>query len=143
MSNLIISMIVVVQVVMAVLLGMLVYRNGRNGSRNNAVTVASGYELESASSRPVKLAENTRVVTETLEEIPLDARLLPLDKAALQEAYHNQLILLWQTYLKSGLSDDNAIIYFKNGLKHARNAYNLAMTEIEKREKKIAEEKKQ
>jgi hypothetical protein len=131
---------VIVQVMMAVLLGVLVVRNGRNGARSNA---QPEYEIASATSRPVKLAENTRVVTETLEEIPLDARLLPLDKAALQEAYHNQLILLWQTYLKSGLSDDNAIIYFKNGLKHARNAYNLAMTEIEKREKKIAEEKKQ
>jgi hypothetical protein len=139
MSNLIISMIVVVQIVMAVLLGMLVVRNGRNGARSN---VQMEYEVASATSRPYQLTDDTSTASAALEEIPIDARLLPLDKAALQEAYHNQLILLWQTYLKSGLSDDKAIIYFKNGLRHARNAYNLAMTEIEKREKKLEAEKK-
>ena len=132
-------MIVVVQIVMAILLGVLVMRNGRNVSRG---VVTTEYDVAAASSRPYQLANNTKAASDVLEEIPIDARLLPLDKAALQEAYHNQLILLWQTYLKSGLSDDKAIIYFKNGLRHARNAYNLAMTEIEKREKKLEAEKK-
>jgi hypothetical protein len=104
--------------------------------------VTTEYDVAAASSRPYQLANNTKAASDVLEEIPIDARLLPIDKAALQEAYHNQLILLWQTYLKSGLTDSNALVYFKNGLRNARSAYNLAMTEIEKREKRLEAEQK-
>lgn len=63
-----------------------------------------------------------------------DARLIELDKLALDEAYHNQLQLLFSVWLKDGAGVDAARI--SNGLRIARRAYIQAATQIEQREQK-------
>lgn len=66
--------------------------------------------------------------------IPLDAKLLELDKRALDEAYHAQLIKLFGVWLSSQAGDATAI---KNGLRIARRAYNIANQQIQDREKQL------
>jgi hypothetical protein len=69
--------------------------------------------------------------------IPLDAKLLALDKEALDEAYHRHLLLLFSVWLKGEISDSSRI---SNGLRIARRAYNQAAQQIVKREQQLHEQ---
>jgi hypothetical protein len=70
------------------------------------------------------------------EGIPLDATLLSADKRALEEAYHQQLLLLFSVWLKGDISEDARI---RNGLKKARAAYTSVAQQIAKREQELLE----
>src|SRR6516162_4667061 len=61
-----------------------------------------------------------------------DLHLLELDKKALDEAYHAQLLVLFNVWLKGQASDSK---YFQNGLQNARRAYSQASAAIVAREK--------
>jgi len=64
--------------------------------------------------------------------------LLKLDKQALKEAYHAQLLNLWAVWLKGQAGDPQ---YFSNGLKIARRAYKQASEQIAKREQEAEQRK--
>jgi hypothetical protein len=66
--------------------------------------------------------------------LPPDATLLKLDRRALDEAYHAQLLKLWGVWLADGARDPT---HFKNGLSNARRAYGLALQAITKREQEL------
>jgi hypothetical protein len=66
--------------------------------------------------------------------VPLDSTLLKLDRRALDEAYHQQLLKLWGVWLVEGAKDDK---HFRNGLGNARRAYGLALQAINKREQEL------
>lgn len=66
--------------------------------------------------------------------IPLDAKLLELDKRALDEAYHAQLLKLWGVWLADGAKRQD---YIKTGLAIARRAYGEVVAQIEAREKEL------
>jgi len=119
---------VFLQLVMAVGLGVLVFRNGRNG--NGRFVVAA------ETSQPYHLAavDNPADASKIYEGIPVDAKLLALDKRALDEAYHAQLQNLWLVWLKGQAGDPT---YFTNGLKIARRAYGQAVEQIARREKQL------
>lgn len=68
-----------------------------------------------------------------------DFHLLELDKQALDEAYHAQLLVLFNVYLKGGSSDSQ---YFQKGLQNARRAYYQASTAIIEREKLLRAQQK-
>lgn len=90
----------------------------------------SRYGLQSGGSRIVSLAGAQERV-ELYTDVLLDMRLLQLDKRALDEAYHNQLLKLWTVWLQGGAQDPT---YFQNGLGNARRAYNMAAKQISDRE---------
>ena len=71
------------------------------------------------------------------ENIPFDATLLALDRRALEEAYHQQLLRLMSVWLSSGAPEDAK--NFKNGLIIARRAYAQARDQIRKREEQLNE----
>jgi hypothetical protein len=68
-----------------------------------------------------------------------DARMIELDKVALDSAYHQQILLLFSVWLKDGAGQDAARI--RNGLQIARRAYVQAATQLEERERKVEERK--
>src|SRR5215831_19484177 len=68
------------------------------------------------------------------EDIPLDATLLHLDKTALNDAYHDYVVLIMSVYLKGNLADDERA---KAGFKKARAAYNIVASQIAKREQEL------
>jgi hypothetical protein len=71
---------------------------------------------------------------------PLDAALLALDRRALDESYHAQLLKLWSVWLADGAKNpDN----FQRGLANARRAYGLALHAITKREQKFLDAERQ
>ena len=72
--------------------------------------------------------------------IPPDMHLLRLDKQALDEAYHAQLLVLFNVWMKGQASDSQ---YFQNGLRNARRAYNQASSAILAREQILLEQQKQ
>ena len=63
--------------------------------------------------------------------IEVDEKLLQLDKQALDEAYHNHLIRLWNVWLTDGARGADRIT---TGLRIARDSYHQASTQIAKRE---------
>jgi hypothetical protein len=67
-----------------------------------------------------------------------DATLLRLDRRALDEAYHAQLLKLWGVWLVDGAKDPAR---FKTGLANARRAYGMALHEITKRELLLEQER--
>lgn len=69
--------------------------------------------------------------------IPLDAHLLPKDRAALEEAYKQHLIRLWNVWLTDGARESSRI---KTGLKIARQAYHQATQELDKREQQLQQD---
>ena len=71
------------------------------------------------------------------ENIPFDPALLSLDRRALDEAYHNQLVKLFGVWLSSGAPEDAR--NFKNGLNIARRAFGQAREQIRKREEQLNE----
>jgi hypothetical protein len=75
---------------------------------------------------------------ELYEGIQPDEKLLSMDRRALDEAYHQQLLHLWNIWLKQQAGDPTA---FTNGLRIARRAYGQAAQELDKREKAILERK--
>jgi len=66
--------------------------------------------------------------------IPFDSHLLRLDRRALEEAYHQQLIFLFTVCLKDGCKD---VTFFQNGLRNARRFYGEAAKQIAAREKEL------
>ena len=73
-------------------------------------------------------------VTDLYAEVPLDERLLQLDKKALDEAYHQHVLLLFSVWLKDQAGDPGR---FNNGMKIARRAYQQARDSIAKMEKAL------
>ena len=71
------------------------------------------------------------------EGLQLDPILLALDKKALDEAYHDQLLKLISVWLSTGNVDDAR--NFRNGLRNARRAYDILRNAIAAREKQIIE----
>lgn len=69
--------------------------------------------------------------------IPLDATLLHLDKRALDEAYHQQLLLLFSVWMRQQAGDN---VRLQNGLRLARRAYHTVATQIAKREQELQQE---
>jgi hypothetical protein len=93
------------------------------------------YVLQSESSRPVQLTDDLYGNT------PLDATLLRLDRRALDEAYHAQMLKLFGVWIASGAP--NEAVQFRNGLAIARRAYGLAAQSIAKREQELLEQERQ
>ena len=79
-------------------------------------------------------AEAKLLEPQLYEGIPLDSTLLHLDKQALEDAYHQYLLLLFSTWLKGDVGEDQRI---KAGLKKARAAYNSAARQIAQREQEL------
>jgi len=71
------------------------------------------------------------------EGLQLDPILLALDKKALEEAYHEQLLKLISVWLSTGNVDDAR--NFRNGMRNARRAYAILRDAIAAREKQIIE----
>jgi hypothetical protein len=71
------------------------------------------------------------------EGVPFDAHLLALDRRALDEAYHQQLLLLFGVWIRQQAADARQIT---NGLQLARRAYNQAAGQIARREQAMHEE---
>jgi hypothetical protein len=67
-------------------------------------------------------------------DVPLDAILLPIDRKALDEAYHGHLIKLWNVWLTDGAKEATR---FRNGMRIARGAYQQATEAIAKREQEL------
>jgi hypothetical protein len=67
-------------------------------------------------------------------DVPLDAQLLPIDRQALDEAYHAHLIKLFTVWLTDGAKDATR---FTNGLRITRGAYQQAAQAITKREQEL------
>jgi hypothetical protein len=65
-----------------------------------------------------------------------DAHLIAMDKVALEEAYHDQIKLLFSVWLKDDISTTHRVT---NGARIARRAYIHAAGELEKREKRRRE----
>lgn len=63
--------------------------------------------------------------------VEIDAKLLGLDKRALDEAYHSHVIRLWNVWLSDGARSADRI---SNGLRIARTSYHQAAGQITKRE---------
>jgi hypothetical protein len=70
--------------------------------------------------------------------IPLDEKLLQLDRRALDEAYHAHLIKLWNVWLTDGAREAQRIT---NGLRIARESYAVAAAQIAKREQQQEQRK--
>lgn len=68
------------------------------------------------------------------KSIPLDAKLLQLDKIALDEAYHTHLVKLWTIWLTDGAKESHR---FENGLRITRGAYAQAAAAIAAREQAL------
>ena len=67
--------------------------------------------------------------------VPLDAKLLELDKRGLDEAYHQHVLLLFSVWLKDQAGDPSR---FNNGMRTARRAYQTAAERIAAREQQLA-----
>lgn len=72
--------------------------------------------------------------TQLYAGVPLDATLLPLDRRALDEAYHAHLLLLFSVWLKDQAGDPTR---FNNGMRTARRAYHEALQKIEARQEQL------
>jgi hypothetical protein len=80
-------------------------------------------------------AESSRLVTLDEPENPsskFDERILLLDRLAIEEAYKNQVLHLFEVWLKDETGQPRRAI---NGVRKARRAFVGAMEAIEKREK--------
>jgi hypothetical protein len=72
----------------------------------------------------------TEAEGQAITETKWDARLIELDKQALDEAYKSHLILVWTNWLKDGGPPTR----HATGFARARSGYVASMIEIEKRE---------
>ena len=75
------------------------------------------------------------------DDTPLDATLLRIDRQALEEAYHQRIVKLFDIWLSNTQASDATA--FRNGLRIARRGYNTAAQEISKREQKLLEQDRQ
>jgi len=78
---------------------------------------------------------NAQPNVQLYEGIALDAGLLHLDKRALDEAYHAQMVKLFGVWLASGAPADAT--NFRRGMGIARRAYGAAAGQIAEREKQL------
>ena len=85
---------------------------------------------------PIVYGAEPLPVPQLYQGIPLDAHLLRLDRRALDEAYHTQVIFLFTVCLKDGCKDSQ---YFSNGMRNARRFYAQAASQIAEREKELIE----
>jgi len=69
-------------------------------------------------------------------DTPLDAVLIRLDKRALDTAYEQRLVRLWEVWISPTTRDPTA---FTNGLRIARQRYAEAAAGISRRERQILE----
>jgi len=69
-------------------------------------------------------------------DTPLDAVLIRLDKHALDTAYEQRIIRLWEVWISPTTRDPSA---FTNGLKIARQRYAEAAAAIGRRERQLIE----
>jgi len=97
-----------------------------------AIAVVLGLALGVAA--PDYFVEAQILEPQLYEGIPLDSTLLHLDKQALEDAYHQYLLLLFSVWLKGDVGEDQRI---KAGLKKARAAYNSAARQIAEREQEL------
>jgi hypothetical protein len=88
-------------------------------------------------SRIAAEAQPRQEATILYQGVPLDAHLLQLDKRALEDAYHNQILHLFTIWLKGQAKGTEEIT---NGLQIARRAYNLAARQIKKREQELEQQ---
>jgi hypothetical protein len=79
-------------------------------------------------------AQGQRGEPQLYQGIPVDAHLLELDKRALSEAYHAQVLKLWAVLLADGARDTAP---FTRGMANLRRAYGLATAQIEQREQQL------
>jgi hypothetical protein len=63
--------------------------------------------------------------------VPFNAKLLELDKRALDDAYHDQIVKLFGVWLTHGINDASN---FRRGLQNTRKGYEMAAEQIAKRE---------
>jgi hypothetical protein len=78
-----------------------------------------------------------RLPLDLYEGIPLDAQLLPIDRKALEQAYHNHVVKLFTVWLTDGAKDAT---HFRNGLRISRGAYQLADQALIKREQALKQQ---
>jgi len=69
-------------------------------------------------------------------DMPLDAVLIRLDKHALDQAYENRIMRLWEVWISPTTRDASS---FSNGLKIARQRYTEAAAAIGRRERQLIE----
>jgi len=69
-------------------------------------------------------------------DTPLDAVLIRLDKRALDTAYEQRLVKLWEVWISPTTRDPTA---FTNGLRIARSRYAEAAAGIARRERQLIE----
>ena len=69
-------------------------------------------------------------------DTPLDAVLIRLDKRALDQAYENRVMRLWEVWISPTTRDATS---FTNGLKIARARYAEAAAAIGRRERQLIE----
>src|SRR5215472_8664872 len=79
--------------------------------------------------------QSQQMPTTLYEGVTFDASLLALDKRALDEAYHERILRLFEVWLSSGAPPDAQ--NFKTGLRITRRAYAQARTQIETREHQL------
>jgi hypothetical protein len=96
-------------------------------------------EASSQQSAPAGPASSVSTVL-MYRGVPLDASLLRLDKRALDEAYHAQMLKLFGVWLASGAPDEAT--NFINGLRIARRAYTQAAVQIARRETELLEQER-
>ena len=70
-------------------------------------------------------------------DMPLDATLIKLDKRALDTAYEQRVVKLWEIWISPTTRD---AINFTNGLKTARQRYSEAAIAIARRERQLLEQ---
>ena len=115
-------------VIVLVIIFMLALAGWMTGGWDEYSTNAPLFELESSSSRRAQLRAQEPLYP---DDLPIDGRLLALDKRALDEAYHEQILLLFSVWLKQQAGDSTN---FNNGLRIARRAYKEAADRIQTRE---------
>jgi hypothetical protein len=99
------------------------------------------YGLASESSRPAQLTQVQTQQGDLYGSTPLDATLLRMERRALEEAYHQQMLKLFGVWVSSGAPEEAK--NFRNGLFIARRAYGLAAQSIAKREAELLEQERQ
>lgn len=96
--------------------------------------ISGGWDAEAKAQAKQKATYTVQSATTLYESIPLDGDLLPIDRRALNEAYHGHLVKLWNVWLSDGAGDPTR---FRNGLSIARGAYRQASAALNKREQEL------
>jgi hypothetical protein len=68
-----------------------------------------------------------------------EKRLLEIDRAAIDQAYHEQILHLFQTWMKDESGQPHRA---GTGAKQARSAYERSMDAIEERQRRLDQEKR-